>query len=524
MPPLLTEVNVPVDIDLGTADRDVSALFTGPDSQTWQVPAFLTGKGRWCVRFAAPAPGRYRWQSDTGNEGTLEAAPYTGTNPLLAHGRLRIGADRHGLEHNDGTPFLWLGDTWWMGLTPRLDWPEGFRRLTADRADKGFSVIQIVAGPLPDFCASTAAFHPQQANEGGLPWQEGWTDINPAYYDMADRRILHLVNAGLSPCIVAMWGYYLPFMGLDNVRRHWRNLVARYSALPVTWCLAGEAAMPTYAMHSDPVKMAAHKQMQIEGWTEAGRYLRSIDPYANPVTIHPAWDCAPQVTDPEVLDFLMLQTGHGGYQVQERSLQVISEALLRKPRMPVLDAEPVYEGIMAGGWQEVQRFQFWTRMTMGMCGHTYGAQGMWAMSSRNEPFAGTTVDWGRGYWQDVMHYAGAYQSGMGRKILLRFPFHELQPLEEPRLPSNRPYAFAAGIPGRLYLYYFPAECFPGLLQGMRSQPLTLTPGAAFSARYIDPCTGTEKDLGTLRAGADGSLVPPAPPSREDWVLVLESMP
>jgi len=29
------------------------------------------------------------------------------------------------LEHSDGTPFLWLGDTWWMGLTTRLDWPDG---------------------------------------------------------------------------------------------------------------------------------------------------------------------------------------------------------------------------------------------------------------------------------------------------------------------------------------------------------------------------------------------------------------
>ena len=47
-------------------------------------------------------------------------------------------------------PFFWLGDTWWMGLTKRLLWPEGFKLLTADRVKKGFTVIQIVAGLYPD--------------------------------------------------------------------------------------------------------------------------------------------------------------------------------------------------------------------------------------------------------------------------------------------------------------------------------------------------------------------------------------
>jgi hypothetical protein len=34
--------------------------------------------------------------------------------------------------------------------------------------------------------------------------------------------------------------------GLDMVKRHWRNLVARYAAYPVVWCAAGEATMTYY--------------------------------------------------------------------------------------------------------------------------------------------------------------------------------------------------------------------------------------------------------------------------------------
>ena len=38
--------------------------------------------------------------------------------------------------------------------------------------------------------------------------------INPAYFDQADARMAGLVQAGLVPCIVGSWGYYLPIMGI----------------------------------------------------------------------------------------------------------------------------------------------------------------------------------------------------------------------------------------------------------------------------------------------------------------------
>ena len=58
---------------------------------------------------------------------------------------LRASANKRYFEHADGTPFYWLGDTWWSGLSDRLSW-EGFQKLTADRKEKGFTVVQIVAG------------------------------------------------------------------------------------------------------------------------------------------------------------------------------------------------------------------------------------------------------------------------------------------------------------------------------------------------------------------------------------------
>ncbi len=97
---------------------------------------------------------------------------------------------------------MWLGDTWWLGLAGRLPWPEGFKTLTTDRLAKGFSVIQIVAGPYPDMMP----FDPRGANEAGFPWEEGYARINPAYFDLADRRLDWIAESGLLPCLVGAWG------------------------------------------------------------------------------------------------------------------------------------------------------------------------------------------------------------------------------------------------------------------------------------------------------------------------------
>ena len=51
---------------------------------------------------------------------------------------------------------------------------------------------------------------------------------------------------GITPCIVGAWGYFMPWMGVEKVKAHWRYLIARYGAWPVVWCAAGEANLPWY--------------------------------------------------------------------------------------------------------------------------------------------------------------------------------------------------------------------------------------------------------------------------------------
>jgi hypothetical protein len=187
------------------------------------------------VTAGAPRPAS-RIDVNSTDSGTIQVEPYTGQHPLHRHGPLRISANKRYLEHADGTPFFWLGDTWWLALTKRLSWPGDFRRLVEDRVAKGFTVIQFVAGLFPDM----DSFDPRGMNEAGFPWEKDYARINPRFFDMADLRMQYLVERGLTPCVLGCWGYYLPKMGARKMSQHWRYLIARWGAYPVVWCLAGE--------------------------------------------------------------------------------------------------------------------------------------------------------------------------------------------------------------------------------------------------------------------------------------------
>ena len=510
---------------------ELDVVFESQDGVQWRVPAFWAGGGAFKARFAAPAPGRYTFRTECSNladsglhgkSGEFTAQPYDGDCELYRHGRLRVAANQRNLEHFDGKPFFWTGDTWWMGLTTRLDWPDGFKKLTADRVSKGFNLVQIVAGPLPNFEAETEIWHPYQRNESGWPWEREWARINPAYYDMADRRIRFLVECGLMPCIVGMWGYYISYMGEDRAKKHWRNLIARYGAYPVVWCVCGEVKLPTYSKLSDPEAVERIGEFQSRAWTNVARYVREIDPYSNLVTVHPWTELASRlsVTDDSVLDFDMLQSGHGSTNVLKPTVEGVIAANARTPRKPVINGEPCYEGIMGTGWQDVQRFVLWTSVLSGSAGHTYGAQGIWQMSTRDDPYS---QDWGTGFWPEAMNYPGSAQVPLGKKLFERYDWPSFEPRVVPATEQHgRIAAFGVGAPGTAWLFYFTPVYLDAIFAGVQGLRISIEPGARYRAYFYNPRTGDDVEHGPVEPDPDGTWPVPARPTMEDWVLVLEA--
>jgi hypothetical protein len=497
-------------------DVELDVVFTDPQGREHTVPAFWAGEQTWRIRYSPAAAGRYTYRtvsSDSGDlhgrHGTLEVSEYNGDNPLRKHGPVRVAADQRHFEHEDGTPFFWLGDTWWMGLCSRLRWPEDIQELAADRVKKGFTVIQIIAGLYPDM----PPFDPRGANEGGFPWEADYARINPKYFDAADLRIQYLIERGLSPCIVACWGYFLPIMGIPKIKKHWRYLIARWGAYPVFWCLAGEGAMPYYLSKTKKEDVAAQK----EGWTEVSRYIHSIDPYHHAVTIH---NGRSEVLDPAVLDFDMLQTGHGDRKSIPNTENLITSAQLKTPHIPVLAGEVCYEGIMEASRQEIQRFMFWTCILNGAGGHTYGANGIWQVNTREKPFGpsphGRT--WGDVPWDVAARLPGSQHIGFSKALLMRYPWWRFEPHSDWVDPhwskENYELPYAAGVPGEVRVIFIPPAWNPPTVK-------SLEPGVAYRAFYFDPKSAKQHDIRDVTPDSTGAWPAPITPTYADWVLVLE---
>lgn len=502
---------------------ELDVIVTGPDGEEQRVPAFWAGGNAWRVRYSSPKLGVHRYRSvcsDEGNpdlhgrEGSLEVKPYEGDNPLLRHGPLRVSTDRRHLEHRDGAPFFWLGDTWWMGLCKRLRWPGGFRALTADRVAKGFTVIQIVAGLYPDM----PAFDERGANEAGFPWEKDYSRVVPAYFDMADLRMDWLVHSGLVPCVVGAWGYHIVWLGVETIRKHWRNLIARYGAYPAVWCLAGEGLMPYYLS----TQKEKDREFQKKAWTEVAAYVRQCDPYHHPVTIHPSGNAREQVEDAALLDVAMLHTGHSDRQSAPLTVSSAVGAFSAQPPMPFLNGEVCYEGIGEACRQEVQRFMFWASVLSGACGHTYGANGIWQINTREKPYGPSPrgMSWGDTPWEDAYQLPGSRQLGLAKRLLGRYEWFRFEPHPEwvePHWSAQNYFApYAAGIPGEVRVIFLPLYFAHAVVKGME-------PGRSYRAFLFNPADGSERALGMAAGDEKGDWRLPHPrlPIYQDWVLVLE---
>jgi hypothetical protein len=530
-----TQANVPAEISF-TASRDypdpfndvtVDVVFVQPDGAQWRVPAFWAGANIWKARYASPVLGAHTYRTECsepadkglhGIEGRVEVRPYTGSNPLYTHGPLRVSENRRFLEFHDGTPFFWLGDTWWMGLSHRLHFPAEFQQLAADRKEKGFTVIQIVAGLYPDMFP----FDPRGANEAGFPWETNYARIRPAYFDAADRRLEFLVDQGLTPCIVGAWGYFLPWMGVEKMKAHWRYLIARYGALPVVWCAAGEANLPWYLAKGFPYD----DRRQVGGWTEVMRFIRQTDPFHRLLTVHPTGigrlSARHATDDSSLLDIDLLQTPHGQRGAVPITVRTVRQSYADKPVLPVIDGEASYEMLNDSLPTEWTRRMFWLCLMNGAAGHTYGANGIWQCNRPDDPHGQSPHGgtYGKIPWNEAMRLPGSAQAGFGKALLTQYPWQQFQPHpewaafavdpqeEEPDAPQS------TGLPGVVRLTYVP-ENRPVVLRGLAQD-------AAYSAAYFDPVRGAKTRIGMIKSARDGSWVCLPPDGcAHDWVLILE---
>jgi hypothetical protein len=506
-------------------DLRLTATFRGPKDQCVQVRGFHDGGKAWKVRFAPPAPGRwtYRTACDPadggldGKSGTLDVAAAAGDNPLWRHGGiLRVGPDGRHLTCADGTPFFWLGDTWWFcpsDLVPidgsnRPDCPSMYKRLIDTRKRQGFSVVQIAfLGPMAPAKGVTDFIAARQSGA-----------FDAAYWRKADRYVDYANEAGIALVIGAGFHKGLDAHAIDDWRFLWDYLVARYGAHAVTWLVCGEYNIDTPELR--PSGPRVDKALAL------GRAIREADPYRRAMTIHPWWfggDKRQAWTEPWY-DFIMLQGGHPGH----RRSRIFKEywGIYQRQRKPLLEAECNYENIFNGNKEkqvtaEDVRRTAYTAIQAGSFGYTYGSHGLWyptqGPEDRQLDTWGAPIPW----WESVA-MPGAEQMGYLRKAYESVHWWRLEPwpdaVELDAGGKVTPQLIAKGAVGPLHAVVYVPPGSPADAPATLKLPKPID--AACPAAWFDPRTGARSEVPGGLSFKAGAAPLPRRPDQNDWVLLL----
>jgi hypothetical protein len=224
------------------------------------------------------------------------------------------------------------------------------------------------------------------------------------------------------------------------------------------------------------------------------------------------------------LDFYMNQSSHAARDL-DTGLYVENDLALR-PRRPVIDGEPRYEGIPVGFYNrghdprlrfdddDVRQAAWWSVMA-GAAGHTYGNNNVWQMwAPGREPAIGANRP-----WHDAIEDPGARQMGLLRRFMEEHRFHLLEPRQDLILdgPMHGPAKLRAAraADGSRIIVYSP-----------RGEPFTLDlgelEGGMHTQTWFDPRYGAKYPFRTEQSQGIQGFVPPSSGEGEDWVLVLEA--
>jgi hypothetical protein len=190
----------------------------------------------------------------------------------------------------------------------------------------------------------------------------------------------------------------------------------------------------------------------------------------------------------------------------------------------VIDGEVAYEALSGRIPADVPRLMCWACLLSGAAGHTYGANGIWQLNRKDQPYGNSP--WGGNYgpipWDEAMRLPGSAQGGYAAKLLRKLGAEKFDPHPEwASFKAEKAGAdkflvpYAAGIAKDVRVIYVPtrdAMVVHGLEAGVR-----------YRMSRLDPVTGKDAEAGELEGDAAGVREVSAPEgSDHDWVVVLDA--
>ncbi len=432
--------------------------------------------------------------------------------------QLRVSENGRYLVTSAGAPFFYLGDTAWE-LFHRLNRAEADRYL-ANRAEKGFTVIQAVALAELDGLNTPNAYghRPLIDNDPTRPDVKDGPDND--YWDHVDYIVNKASSLGLFIGMLPTWGdkwqASTPGIGPlvfspDNARIYGEWLGKRYIYKPIIWILGGDRNIYT----------DADRQL-IEALALG---LRSGDSGRHLITYHPRGPgkSSDYFHNAPWLDFNMFQSSHAARD-HDNGLYAKQDYALQPPK-PTLDGEPRYEAIRVGFYlsdvprnvhfddYDVRQAAYWSLLA-GACGHTYGNGNIWQMwEPGRKPAIGANIP-----WYKAIDHPGAFQMGHVRHLFESRPFQKLRPNDD--FIKDGPTRGPAKIRGALatdgsfaFVYSPRGEPF--------SVDLTVFPAPRVRESWFDPRYGVTYELHTTDNRGIQTYAPPTRGRGQDWVLILD---
>jgi hypothetical protein len=434
------------------------------------------------------------------------------------NGRLVVSSNGRFLQHENGVPFFWLGDTGWR-LFQKLDRTET-RKYLKDRREKEFNVIQcMVIHTLPE----VNRYQDSAFIQNGMltPRVTVGKDTNDGaqydYWDHVEWVIDEAAQNGLYIALVPIWGSAvkqndLPVSAAESYAAF---LAERFKHKPnIFWIVGGDL----------------QGNIKQEFWETMGRTLKKHDP-DHLITFHPfgRTQSSTWFHNSSWLDFNMFQSGHRRYD-QDNSLKkygednwrYIRDDYAKIPAKPTLDGEPSYENIPQGlhdatqpYWtaNDVRRYAYWS-VFAGACGHTYGNNSVMQMFRPEDQKAAYSA---RTYWYESLQDSGSLQMKYLKRLILSRPYFE-RIVDDSLVVNNTGsrYTYIVALRGTDYLM---AYSYTGQAMTMSMGRIS---GSQVKGWWFNPRNGEAKNIGTFKNEGRIQFVPPVvQDSAHDWVLVLD---
>ena len=442
--------------------------------------------------------------------------------PSRDNSRLVVSENGRFLQHENGRPFFWLGDTAWL-LFQKLDRAETERYLE-NRRLKSFNVIQAVLlqkTPKVNAYGDAPLINDNPGEPKITPGNNPAVPAEYDYWDHVDYVIDKAAQKHIYMAILPTWGSLVKNgrFTIQSAQSYGRWLAERYRDKPnIIWINGGDT-------RGDQGR---------DIWEALGTAIHETDPN-HLMSFHPfgRTQSSTWFHNEDWLDFNMFQSGHQRYDQRRQNEDIatwkgednwkyVLEDYAKIPPKPTIDGEPSYENIPQGlhdpnepYWQDkdARRYAYWS-VFAGAFGHTYGDN---AVMQMHKPNSGPGRYGVRNYWYEAIDDPGSGQMQYLKSLILSRPFFER--VFDPSMiageaGSRYDYVIATRGKSFAFIYTYTGREFdviPGKITGEKIRAYWYNPrnGSARFIRYF------------VNKGVQHFNPPDRRQEGNDWVLVLD---